>query len=217
MSKTRTAAVFAGAALIAAYAIIQYGFYDPKLAGLVQYKLESPDFHVTPWVYFLYAHIITGCAALLIGPFQIFRKQRSPSSRNRHRAFGLIYVACILVSGLVNIYLSLFASGGWFARTGFFAMDLFWLYATCVAVAKAARKEIPAHRAWMLRSYAVTFAAVTLRLYQVPLMLLWSFEPAYKISAWACWLGNLLVVELTLRKRAKASELRTAAIGGVES
>jgi uncharacterized membrane protein len=202
MRKTRIFFVFLFAFIIVAYAVIQYGFYDPKLAGLVQFKLKSPDFHVTPWVYFLYAHIATGSLALLIGPFQIFRKQSGKNSKNIHRSFGKIYVACIFISGLINIYLSMNASGGWVARTGFFTMDLIWMYATYMAVAKIMKKDIQAHRNWMLRSYAITFAAVTLRLYQFPLMVLFGdFEPAYKIVAWLCWVSNLLIIELVIRKR----------------
>ncbi|MCY9670053.1 DUF2306 domain-containing protein [Paenibacillus alginolyticus] len=203
MRKTRMFFLFLFAFLIVAYAVIQYGFYDPKLAGLVQFKLKSPDFHVTPWVYFLYAHIATGALALLIGPFQIFRKQSNNIAQRIHRRLGKIYVACIMLSGLINIYLSMFASGGWVARTGFFTMDLIWMYTTYMAVAKIMRKDIQAHRNWMLRSYAITFAAVTLRLYQVPLMILFGeFEPAYRISAWLCWVANLLVIELVIRKSA---------------
>lgn len=201
MRKTRMVTIFVLACLIVAYAVIQYGFYDPKLAGLVQYKLQSPDFHVTPWVYFLYAHIITGCLALLIGPFQIFRKQKNQMLKKAHRAFGKIYVACIFISGLINIYLSIFASGGWVAQLGFFTMDLLWIYFTYIAVIRVINKDINSHRNWMLRSYALTFAAVTLRLYQVPLMLLLDFEIAYKISAWLCWGVNLIIIEWVIRKR----------------
>jgi hypothetical protein len=33
-------------------------------------------------------------------------------------------VICILISGIVNIYLSIFASGGWITRAGFFALEV---------------------------------------------------------------------------------------------
>ncbi|WP_442602372.1 DUF2306 domain-containing protein [Paenibacillus sp. KN14-4R] len=202
MRKTRTFAVFLFAFLIVAYALIQYGFYDPKLAGLVNFKLKSPNFQITPWVYFLYVHIVTGSLALLIGPFQIFRKQRNQKSQHIHRGLGKLYVVCIGISSLIGIYLSWSASGGWVARSGFFIMDLLWMYTTFMAIAKIMRNHITAHRNWMLRSYAITFAAVTLRLYQMPLMMLFGeFETAYQVTAWLCWLPNLLVIELIIRRR----------------
>jgi hypothetical protein len=61
------------------------------------------------------------------------------------------------------------------------------------------------HRAWMIRSFALTFAAVTLRLY-LPLAALLSinFVDAYRAISFLAWLPNLLVVEIYLRSR-KAS------------
>ncbi|MDG0793987.1 DUF2306 domain-containing protein [Cohnella ginsengisoli] len=202
MHKTRYALVLVPALLVCAYALIQYGFYPPQLAGLVQFKLQSPDFHLRPWVYFLYVHIAASSLALLIGPMQIFRRPGSPKAVRLHRKLGKIYVAGIVLSSLVGIPLSLSASGGWQARSGFLLMDAAWLYTTCAAVFYVTRGRIERHGRWMLRSYAITFAAVTLRLYQFPLMQLFdAFEPAYRLSAWLCWTVNLAVVEWILLKR----------------
>ena len=58
----------------------------------------------------------------------------------------------------------------------------------------------------MVRSFALTFAAVTLRLYLgvsgasgVP------FAVAYPLIAWACWVPNLVVAELWLRRQGRIS------------
>lgn len=55
----------------------------------------------------------------------------------------------------------------------------------------------------MIRSFALTFAAVTLRLY-LPLHLLFqvSFDDAYRAISFLCWVPNLLIAELYLRKAA---------------
>jgi hypothetical protein len=53
----------------------------------------------------------------------------------------------------------------------------------------------------MIRSYALCFAAVTLRiwlpLFQFALGLEFIF--AYRIIAWLCWVPNLVVAELIVR------------------
>ncbi|WP_152396018.1 DUF2306 domain-containing protein [Paenibacillus guangzhouensis] len=207
MQKTKTFLVFLCAILIVLYTVIQYGFFDVKFAGLVQFKLQNPDFHVTPWVYFLYAHIVTGALALLIGPFQIFRKQRDVKSRNLHRRLGMVYVISIFISGIVNIYLSLYATAGWVAQVGFIGLDLAWMMTTYMAVAKIMRQDIAAHRNWMLRSYALTFAAVMLRIYLGPLSLAFGdFELAYRVTAWLCWVPNLIIIEMVIRKRTLRNE-----------
>ena len=52
------------------------------------------------------------------------------------------------------------------------------------------------HRAWMYRSYALTLAAVTLRIY-LPLAGIAGigFADSYPAISWMCWVPNLLVVE----------------------
>ena len=53
------------------------------------------------------------------------------------------------------------------------------------------------HRAWMLRNFALTFAAVTLRI-QLGVMtggLGMSFDDAYACVAWTSWVPNLVLVE----------------------
>ena len=66
--------------------------------------------------------------------------------------------------------------------------------------------------AWMVRSFALTFAAVMLRL-ELPLLAAagLSFEVAYATVAWSCWVPSLLVVELVLasgRRRAASRVLQ---------
>jgi hypothetical protein len=70
----------------------------------------------------------------------------------------------------------------------------------------AMRKDFVAHERWMIRSFALTFGAVTLRIY-LPLAIIQNQGEfpldAYRIIAWAAWVPNLIVAELfiaTLRK-----------------
>jgi hypothetical protein len=51
----------------------------------------------------------------------------------------------------------------------------------------------------MVRNFALTFAAVTLRLW-LPASIAVSIpgELAYQVIAWLCWVPNLLVAELLL-------------------
>lgn len=48
----------------------------------------------------------------------------------------------------------------------------------------------------MIRRYALTFAAVTLRIY-LPLSQVAGlpFDPAYQTISWFCWVPNLIVAE----------------------
>jgi hypothetical protein len=56
----------------------------------------------------------------------------------------------------------------------------------------------------MLRSYALTFAAVTLRLY-LPLAVIasihgYDFMVAYRFIAWFAWVPNAIFAELFIRR-----------------
>ena len=74
-----------------------------------------------------------------------------------------------------------------------------------------------AHRAWVLRSYALTLAAVTLRLWlpglHVGLGL--PFAEVYQTVAWLAWVPNLIVIELWLTAE-RASQARPRRRNGME-
>ncbi|OKP88669.1 hypothetical protein A3842_05485 [Paenibacillus sp. P3E] len=185
---------------IAGYAIVQYGVLKASDAGLVSFKLQKPNFELKPWIYVLYIHIFTAIFALIIGPFQLYMKPTNARKR-WHRLLGYGYVLSITVSGIVSVYLSLFATGGWIAGLGFMSLDVLWVATTLTATRKIMAKDIQAHKAWMLRSYALTFAAVTLRIWLAPLALLFGdFEVAFRVVAWVCWIPNLLVIEAVISR-----------------
>ncbi|NOU96744.1 DUF2306 domain-containing protein [Paenibacillus sp. LMG 31456] len=208
MSKTaiRTLVIVLALA-ISAYAIIQYGFFAPQKAGLISIKLRNPDFHLDPWIYALYTHIVTAVLALVIGPFQLFLKPRGTKPLSRHRLLGIVYVGAVTISGLVNLYLSMYATGGWISGLGFLLLDILWVGATWISVFKILEKNTQAHKEWMLRSYALTFAAVTLRIWLPLLIVIYhgSFVQAYQVVAWLCWIPNLLFIEAMIRLRSKRS------------
>ncbi len=74
---------------------------------------------------------------------------------------------------------------------------------TAIAFNKFARAMSCAHQQWMWRSYALTFAAVTLRVY----IFFTSYQfhlndaTAYATLAWLSWVPNLLVAEFLIRKK----------------
>lgn len=192
------------------YVVTQYGLSDPTSKGLLHVKLSEPDFSLSPWIYVLYAHIVTACLAVAIGPFQLFIKPKRRGVR-LHRVLGYLYVASIYISGLVSIYLCIFATGGWKAGLGFFSLDILWMASTWIAIRQAVKKNITAHREWMLRSYALTLAAVSFRVWLMLATPLFGdqFLSAYQLSAWLCWVGNLVFMELFIVMTRKKKGIQT--------
>ena len=85
---------------------------------------------------------------------------------------------------------------------GFGALAVFWFFSGFEAYCMARKRDILAHRNWMIRNFALSLAAVTLRIY-LPLLLLLhcSFRHAYITVSWLCWVPNLLVAEWLVRRR----------------
>jgi len=159
----------------------------------------------------LYAHIGIAPIALAMMPFQFMSglRARRPSL---HRWLGRIYVAAVLVSGLAGLQLAFYTAAGPFAGVGFGLLAVIWLFVTAAALVFAMKRQISRHRKWMLRSAALTFAAVTLRAYLgLATGLGADFEIVYPLVAWLSWVPNALVIEAYLwAKPAPQRDLSTA-------
>jgi uncharacterized membrane protein len=148
----------------------------------------------------IWTHALAAGAALALMPFQFWQGLRN-RRRALHRWLGRAYVAMVLAGGVSGLYMSFFAITGPVAGAGFFLLALAWLGASGIALAKARARDIPGHQRWMIRSAALTFAAVTLRLYLATSQIVGlPFDLSYTVIAWACWVPNLIVVELWLRR-----------------
>lgn len=176
--------------------------FIPEDQGLLSSK--TADLLGDPfWRTAFFTHIFLGGIALLSGMTQFSTRLRNRHLA-RHRLLGKIYVVACLTSGLAGLYIAQFATGGWIARLGFTLLALFWIITTWTAWRRILLRDTDAHQRWMIRSYALTFAAVTLRLW-IPLMtgvFSMDFIPAYQIIAWLCWVPNLLVAEWIIQQYA---------------
>lgn len=139
--------------------------------------------------------------ALLVGPLQISERFRL-RWRSVHRALGWVYVVAVGVAAIFAIVLAPQANFGAIAGFGFFTLAVVWLMATGMALRMAVQHRFQDHRRWMLRSYALTAAAITLRIL-MPAAALMGLRPgpSYRAIAWMCWLTNLVIVEAYLQYR----------------
>ena len=172
--------------------------YEESLLGSKSDTLLRSSLYLAAF----YTHIFLGGLALLTG-FSQFYKTLRRKRLTLHRAMGKIYVIAVLLSGLAGLGIAFFATGGIIPSLGFAGLALLWLYTTANAYTSIKKTDIDAHQRWMIRSYALCFAAVTLRLY-LPLftgLLSIEFIPAYKIIAWLCWVPNIIVAEIFIVRK----------------
>ena len=186
---------------IGSYPLI-YAFVDMHDKGLLQSK-PVQLLHNPVWKSFFYVHISFGGLALLTGWSQFSDKWRR-RNLNLHRWMGRIYVVAVLLSGTAGFYIAYFATGGIISVLGFGLLAMCWLYTDVKAYLTIMKTDVPSHKKWMIRNYALTFAAVTLRIW-LPLMMLpffhLEFLQAYHIVAWLCWVPNLVIAETLIINR----------------
>lgn len=165
-------------------------------------ELSFPNFsiHLTERRPVFLAHVIAASVALFLGGFQF-----TPNLRERalpvHRWIGRASVLAILVGGVSGLVIGANAVGGPVAALGFSALALLWLSSTGVALWHIRTGNIAAHRRWMIRSFALTFAAVTLRVYLLIFALNgFEYAEASVYLSWICWVPNLIFAEWILRR-----------------
>ena len=86
---------------------------------------------------------------------------------------------------------------------GFGSLGVLWIVSGVLALVAIRAGRVQQHKQWMIRNYALSYAAVMLRIY-LPLGLASpvGFDGAYPAIAWMCWVPNLILVEWLLLSKA---------------
>ncbi len=181
------------AALAVLIALVSMRFLSFNPAALTEVLRPNLLGHPFPfWV-----HVTLGPIALLLGVWQFL-----PLTRRHpwHRWAGRLYVVCCLVSALAAFVVAFTTEGGPVAAAGFVSLAVLWFATTLLAYLRVRSRQYAAHRRWMIRSYALTCAAITLRiLLPAGTAAGLGFMASYAIAAWGCWTINLLIAELIVR------------------
>ena len=154
-------------------------------------------------------HIVGGVLALGFGPFQFLHRIRTRRPQV-HRWIGRLYLIGILLGGTAGLYMAFYAYAGAAASLGFATLAILWLITGFMAYRTIRVGNTAAHRQWMIRNFALTFAAVTLRLEMPFLTMFFGETTGYEIVAWSCWIPNLLVVEGVLQSWLRLPKTRAA-------
>lgn len=128
----------------------------------------NPGFLTYPAVVAL--HVVLGAVYLALAPFQFLRRVRE-RHLSYHRWVGRLLVAVGLVVGVTGLFMGVVIPfAGWIERgyTSFFGL----LFAISLAkgFSDARSGRLAAHRAWMIRAFALGLAIATQRLIVFPVL-----------------------------------------------
>ena len=172
--------------------VAAYGLATAFLGDRVYPSELADSFRARPWG--IFTHALFGSIAMILGPWQFRRGLRW--NRALHRWLGRVYLGGCLLTGGAGLYLAPYSDGGMMTHLGFGSLAVILLGVSATAYRAIRNRQVARHREWMIRSYALIFAGVTLRI-ELPLLIavLGQFQSAYLIVAWLCWVPNLLAAE----------------------
>ncbi|MFN8395063.1 MAG: DUF2306 domain-containing protein [Bacteroidia bacterium] len=145
-----------------------------------------------------FLHVFTAIPVVLLGWVQ-FSTWLQRMHTTWHRRIGKTYVLLVLMGAAPGgLALAMGAAGGWAGKICFVMMSLLWFAFTLRAWLRIRKQDIQGHQADMQRSFALSFAAITLRLWMFLIggVLEWRTPGAYALCAWLCWIPNILLLEL---------------------
>ena len=166
--------------------------------GFLRIKQDYIDIDV--WRTAFFVHVYASLWVLFAGFTQFSDHLRTFYPR-LHRIFGYIYaIDVIFITGPAGLIMGFYANGGITSKTAFVTLAIAWIGFTTLAVIKAKNGDLAGHRDFMIRSYALTLSALTLRAWK------WSINNSielppmdvYRAVAWLGWVPNLLIAELLI-------------------
>ncbi|MFF6995854.1 DUF2306 domain-containing protein [Streptomyces sp. NPDC008313] len=166
-------------------------------------------------------HALPAGLLLAIGPVQFVPAWRN-KYRKMHRVLGRVYMVSILIASVAALFAATFSVDGFPAQVAFYVLTAAWLYSLYQAYRTIRNGQVQLHRIWMIRNYALSFAAVVLRVFLLIGLALrsqldWlSFEDVYTTSVWGSILisagvAEWFIVQRTLKPLARSRRRPTGA------
>ena len=176
--------------------------YIPYNTDIGFLRIKQQYIGIDHWRTAFFIHVYASMWVLFAG-FTQFSKRLQRNQPKLHRTLGYVYIVdVLLITGPAGLVMGFYANGGLWSRIAFVLLAVLWIYFTVMALVKAKQKNFKAHRNYMIRSYALTLSAITLRAWKYGITNTMTLPPmdVYRIVAWLGWVGNLVVAEWLIWK-----------------
>jgi hypothetical protein len=185
--------------------------YIPYNTDIGFLRIKQQYISIDHWRIAFFIHVYASFWVLLAG-FTQFSRSILRNNPTLHRTMGYIYcVDVLLITGPAGLLMGFYANGGITSRVAFVLLAVLWIFFTAMALYKAKQKDFKSHRAYMIRSFALTVSALTLRAWKYAIANSIEIGPMdlYRIVAWLGWIPNLVVAEwIIFRSARKALRVR---------
>ncbi len=178
---------------------LQYIPYNTDVAFL---RIKQDVINIPLYKLAFFTHVYTAVLVLPAGftQFSVYIRRKLPQL---HRYTGWLYAAVVvMLAGPSGLYMGVYANGGLISQISFVLLASLWIGFTAIAIIKAIKGDYKAHREFLIRSFALTLSAITLRAWKYLLVFLFEPRPmdVYQIVAWLGWIPNLIIAEMIIRK-----------------
>lgn len=200
LTRTLWVLVALAAVGIVLYTTISYLAFNPRVSRV-------PLNQAFP-LHFMYValHGIPAGLVLLLGPVQFVPpiRTRYPAA---HRIISNVCLGFISIGIIMGVIAASVSTSGLAAQFGFLLLAAAWFYSGLLAYRAARQRQYGLHRVWMIRNYALSFAAVLLWVFLVIGLQAMTVNPAltfddvYTTSVWSSVLVSYLVAEWFIVQR----------------
>lgn len=179
--------------------------YCPIQTDVAFLSIKQDYIHLLHYRIAFFIHVFSAIFVLLAGYTQFSNSIRTKFPQ-WHRRLGWLYVVVtLLFAGPSGFIIAIYANGGLSSQIAFCLLAFLWMLFTAIALFKIIKKQVPSHKAWMIRSFALALSAITLRAWKYVLVAAFHPKPmdVYQIVAWLGWTLNLVIAEIIILNKIK--------------
>jgi uncharacterized membrane protein len=193
------------AAIGRSYSVATGGLSYSQISRMLPAQIVQEAYDFDRWFLsyplLTFLHVIPGGLLLALAPLQFSSRIRNQHLRF-HRWSGRVLVLSALLVGLSGLLLAArFPYGGPVAAAASFVAGTAFLIALIRAFIAIRRRDVVAHREWMIRMFALGLAIATIRVIGLLVFALTgtSFQKSAGAVFWIGWVSTFTVAELWIR------------------
>ncbi len=171
--------------------------YDVAFLNLKQEEIKLPYYKFA-----FFSHVYSSIIVIILGLSQFSRTIKNQFSII-HKLNGKGYILLtLLIASPSGLIMAFHANGGLISQVSFSILSILWFIFTLKAYLLIKKGNYRKHRDYMIRSYALTLSAISLRFFKYGIVFFFELPPmdTYKIVSILGWTINLGIAEFIIRK-----------------